>query len=1213
MTDSSTPASFDITPEQGALLDRLAEQVRAGLRDAAAPADPSAPPTTPDPEAGTFRRILRDIGTGIAEAPGQITRGALDAADAASNFVWSGVQGAADAVGAGGLVRSIPRTQLGPAAASTGFVGGEAQSVTGGLVNEVSQFAAGYVGIGAVARMAGIANATTTVGQIMQGAGRGGFTDALAFNGQEARLSNLIEQYPQLSNPVTRYLAAQPGDSEAEGRFKNALEGLGIGAAVEGLIAGVRALRAARSGDHVAAQAAAEEAAQAAPVRDPLTDPNVARQMDEEAWQEFDPLAGRRESNDPGAPDATDARLEGEPSGPRLETPEGTPPRAPEGEAPNAPREGADSGAEVPPGPAAQPTYAPRVLVDDTALRDIVTQYQREAGFGMDRNLSGIRTDLIEGSQDVNHTLSAIRMAVREQMDTVDPAGAVGTVRTLEEVRRNADTLAHDIGGEPDLFFHRLAAQADNTRHLDAEVTTYRIFITSIHDRVTSYARALNDATGNDLAGFGSRAELGEQFRRHVELLANVSALYRGVQTNIARSLNAMRLTVRPAEDMMRELHNIDAMAARFAMADDVSQSVRLASGGRGRNALGAVNEYWVNSVLSGPKTQMVNIVSNLATAALQPAERMIAGALGGGREEFIQGGLQYVGLAQSLREAVTLAARAFREGDAILDPFRSTVEMQGRHAISAQRFGLDGADVRSDIVDWLGTVIRVPSRLLMTQDEFFKQLTYRARIRAGAWREATASGHEWGGDAFADFVQRRMDGAFHPDGRAVHEEALAAARNVTFTDDLAAQRWSWTGDRTFGETLQNTTATHPFLTVVLPFIRTPTNILRFVWDRTPGLNVLRAQYSNDLFGRNGAEAMARARAQMVTGGMLYGAAATFALDGTITGGGPTDPMIQRQLRATGWQPYSIRTRNADGTVTYRAYDRADPFGMFFGLTADFTERAGYMNERGLEQVATDMMISLARQLQNKTYLSGLTRAITALAEPDRRGEKFFQGLAGSFIPSAVSQTIRNDPHMREVRSVLDAVRNRLPGNEGLDPVRNVLGEAVSPPPGWGPDWLSPIAQTTRPGGSQPVTREWRNEVQSDVHSEIARQLVRHNQALRPPAPEVGTVDMREFRHPETQRTAYDRYQELTGTVTIGGVTLKQRLEALIASDTYRNSATDGTFDHDGSRIDIIRSVVGAYRQMAERQLRREMPDLHRALLNEQRTRALTRVPQRAQ
>lgn len=1096
------------------------------------------------------------------EAPGQIVRGAAEGFDAAADGLRS-------------IFVSREERERNPTPRVAENIDiGEAQSVTGSIVNDVSQFASGFIGANRVLRLAGWGSG------ISRGMAAGAVADFSVFRAHEERLSNLVEQYPQLSNPITQFLAADPNDGELEGRLKAALEGAVVGGAVEGLFAGLRALRAARNGDMEGAAALTEEAAKAAPPpRDPLVDETVAREMDEEAAAQ-------------GPRAADEAAPEGSPEAPR----------AADGAAPRA-----DIEVEVTAAPVREPTYAPRVLVDETALREIVTQYQREAGFGQDRNLSGIRTDLVETNLDVNQMLSAIRVAVREQMDRVDPAGPVGTVQSLATVRAQANELAREAGADADLLFQKLAARADNDAALAAEVTTYRIFLTSVADNTEKFARALNDTTGSATQALGGRAVVAEQYRKHVELLANVSALYRGVQTNIARALNAMRLQVRGSADLMRGIQDIENHAARFLMANNTAGRVKLAKGGWARNTMAALVEYFINSILSGPKTQAVSFITNVATTVLQPFERMVAGALhGGSREEFIEGGLQYIALATNLRDAFRLAGRALRRGDPIIDPFRSTVEIQGQAAISAARMGLNGG-IASSVVDFLGGLIRIPSRLLMTQDEFFKQLTYRARIQAGAWREASRSGLEWGSKEFAELVDRRMQGAFDAEGVAVHADALEASRNVTFTDDLAAQ--TWTGNRTLGETLHSATTNHPFLQLIMPFVRTPTNVARFFWNRTPGLNLLRSQFNNDIMGRNGVEAAARARAQMATGGLLWGAAVTYALEGDITGGGPSDPTLQRQLRSTGWQPYSFRIRNEDGSVTYRDYSRLDPFGLFFSVAADMTEASSFLTEREWGQVAGDMTVALARQLQNKTYVSGLVRAMGALAEPDRRGERFVNGLAGGFMPSFVNQALRDDPYMREVRSLADALKARMPGSVEMDPVRNILGEAVVNPVGYGPDWLSPIAQTTRPGGDQPMTREWRRTLQDGVHDEIARQLVHHNAALRPPAPVLqGEVDLREYQHPTTGRTAYDRYQTLVGEVTIQGMTLKESLADLIRSPEYREIATDGTFDHDGSRIDLIRRVIGFYRQAAEQQLREEMPNLAFDLLTAQERRARIKV-----
>ena len=61
------------------------------------------------------------------------------------------------------------------------------------------------------------------------GTGAGAITDTIHFEANDPTLSNLIEAYPHLSNPITDYLQTNPDDSEGLNRFKRAIEGAGLG------------------------------------------------------------------------------------------------------------------------------------------------------------------------------------------------------------------------------------------------------------------------------------------------------------------------------------------------------------------------------------------------------------------------------------------------------------------------------------------------------------------------------------------------------------------------------------------------------------------------------------------------------------------------------------------------------------------------------------------------------------------------------------------------------------------------------------------------------------------------------------------------------------------------------------------------------------------------------------------------------------------------
>jgi len=70
--------------------------------------------------------------------------------------------------------------------------------------------------------------------------GAGAITDVVHFEAEDPTLSNLIQQYPHLQNPITNFLATDPNDSEGLNRFKRAVEGAGLGAFFPVIFKGVQ-------------------------------------------------------------------------------------------------------------------------------------------------------------------------------------------------------------------------------------------------------------------------------------------------------------------------------------------------------------------------------------------------------------------------------------------------------------------------------------------------------------------------------------------------------------------------------------------------------------------------------------------------------------------------------------------------------------------------------------------------------------------------------------------------------------------------------------------------------------------------------------------------------------------------------------------------------------------------------------------------------------
>lgn len=123
----------------------------------------------------------------------------------------------------------------------------EAATFTGDAIRSISQFITGFIpALKAVKGISAGGKALSGLKGVMQTEAAAAISAALVFDPHEERLSNLVESVPALQNPLTDYLQAKPDDSAAEGRLKNALEGLGMGAVSELLVRGVRAIKANR-------------------------------------------------------------------------------------------------------------------------------------------------------------------------------------------------------------------------------------------------------------------------------------------------------------------------------------------------------------------------------------------------------------------------------------------------------------------------------------------------------------------------------------------------------------------------------------------------------------------------------------------------------------------------------------------------------------------------------------------------------------------------------------------------------------------------------------------------------------------------------------------------------------------------------------------------------------------------------------------------------
>ena len=544
--------------------------------------------------------------------------------------------------------------------------------------------------------------------------------------------------------------------------------------------------------------------------------------------------------------------------------------------------------------------------------------------------------------------------------------------------------------------------------------------------------------------------------------------------------------------------------------------------------------------------------------------------------------------MVQGFKDGLKLAAKAMRTGEGsdvigkVEQSYRSftaenfTPTTAGRVVNFVTAGSLERGGIAARGVDLLGDVVRVPSRLLGAEDELFKAVGYRMELQAQAFRTALAEGLDG-----EDMAKRIANIVANPPEN-LHLAAVDAARYQTFTKPL--------GDA--GQAAQKWMRTVPALRLVVPFVRTPTNILKYVGERTP-LAVLSKSVRADIAAGGARRDLALARIGLGT--MVMGVAADMTAGGYLTGGGPSDPKMKAVLRNTGWQPYSVKIGD-----TYYSYNRLDPLGMTLGLAADTAEIMGQTYDEGdtgdTDSLAMAAVLSVARNVTSKTWLTGISDLVEAIGDRSpAKLERFIQRYAGTIVPTGLAQANRtfSDPILRDTKgldlwqSMVNQVHSRIPGySDDLPPRTNVWGDPIVLGAGLGPDIVSPISISK--GEPSPTDQE----------------LLRLGVPVTMPQRQINGVKLTAHE--------YHRYVVLAGnelkdpSTSLG---LKDTIDKLVdgthpLSSTYKR-ASDGK---DGGKALLIKRLVTGFREQAKIQLMQEIPELRDLVedAKKERVRALT-------
>ena len=428
----------------------------------------------------------------------------------------------------------------------------------------------------------------------------------------------------------------------------------------------------------------------------------------------------------------------------------------------------------------------------------------------------------------------------------------------------------------------------------------------------------------------------------------------------------------------------------------------------------------FMNNILSGFKTAARN-TSGIIRVVLDPAAIALRGTFAGNEAQVKAGLAGLNSIASSLNEAwrvskITWDSRVSITGTSqqIIEKaeLESTIAMMETMAKNPQeelavgfakftmRFG------QSPVMDW-------PGRLLTSTDDFMKTIIARQRIAQMATLDAFNEAPNVSQRAeFLDKYMEKYSKYIDPSTGKILDKGLAVYTEIgTFQDDPGKAI----------NMLSGMIEAVPFAKFLVPFIRTPANLMRYQLEFVPLTHKFSKKYADAV--ASGDELMvAEIEGRMAIGAFVFSSAFLLGTTGRFTGNLPVDPAERKRWNDLGIRPRSV---NPYGNV-YISYNAIEPLNNIVAAAVDIAQWASLFKEDVggqvlMEKFATQMTLAIAASFTEKAYFANF-EALASFIDIEGMSPQKIEKMVANFAFSSgvpLSGTVRGfanafDPYQRE-------------------------------------------------------------------------------------------------------------------------------------------------------------------------------------------------------
>jgi hypothetical protein len=538
--------------------------------------------------------------------------------------------------------------------------------------------------------------------------------------------------------------------------------------------------------------------------------------------------------------------------------------------------------------------------------------------------------------------------------------GVVGvTTETLGAAKITIASLANDL-----YTLSKKAERADTAQIADAD------YYERISDRLLGLLELYKESTqffGGSLGALRVRALQNLDQREIDQIIKNTEV----DESDTALTIFAMKKMVKEAKDAYRrgDANGLEAMRrltrALQLSGGDPSKTLSFA-----RTAFTNLSEVaarnFYNSILSGVKTIFRNgsVVYGLIE---RPTSIIIGGTLNMNPAQVRAGLAGYHSILGSAKEAWHVAARTIKTGvpaNQSVNQFIRRSETKNALETLDQVASTRPEKIAVGFLKWQYAVsdyFDFPEKLMMGMDDYFKTILVRQRIDEKATLEAMESGI-YDPKKFMELKMTKYANVMDPQTGTIKSAAFKEYAEIgTFQSDPGK----------VANYISGAVSAIPGGTWMIPFIRTPANILTYQLEHLP---VVRSFSKNYRAAKNGGDELllAEMNGRQAIGVMAVAASAYMAANNLITGDKP-DPR-KEPAEYQRWTDLNIKPRSLNFNDVYVPYNMVEPLSNIIAASANIARVMGTygLSEDFGERLSTALAITISGSFTEKSYFQGL-------------------------------------------------------------------------------------------------------------------------------------------------------------------------------------------------------------------------------------------------